>query len=215
MIGEFLSKGLSFEYKNSGTIKIPYGTVIVNEGLAGVLTNVLEVNEVGNVQLEGEFVFVIPGNEYAVNDKIFVDIDGNIAQSGYLLGYVIAVDADFVSVKLGQTNNIIGLVEDFIKDFITPPVEVSDSETTAVTLEEAKANTIYIYGTLESLVITAVEVSNLETKIYFGTDADFAYATDLTLPATLKTIGTVQPAASKNYVMTILNNIAKLEEITG
>lgn len=83
---------------------------------------------------------------------------------------------------------------------------ITDNTSTSITLAEAKGGTIYKYGTLTNLTVTAVEQSDQETVIYFKAGATIT----ATFPNTLKWINdnTFAPEANTDYVISIVNNIA-------
>lgn len=87
---------------------------------------------------------------------------------------------------------------------LAAPAEITDLTSTSITLANAAANTVYKYGTLTSLTITANDTSNLETLIYFTAGTGIT----VSLPNTLKTIGDINFGAGNDYVISILNNIA-------
>ena len=86
---------------------------------------------------------------------------------------------------------------------VVAPAEVTDLTSTSITLANAAANTVYKYGTLTSLTITANDTSNLETVIYFTAGTGIT----VNLPNTLETIGTPSFGAGNKYILSILNNI--------
>lgn len=94
-------------------------------------------------------------------------------------------------------------------DALIEPAEVTDLASTSITLANAAANTVYKYGTLTSLTITANDTSNLETLIYFTAGNSIT----VSLPQTLKTIGDISFDANTAYVLSIQNNIAVLGTI--
>lgn len=86
---------------------------------------------------------------------------------------------------------------------VVAPAEVTDLTSTSITLANAAANTVYKYGTLTSLTITANDTSNLETVIYFTAGTGIT----VNLPNTLETIGTPSFGAGNKYILSIQNNI--------
>lgn len=86
---------------------------------------------------------------------------------------------------------------------VVAPAEVTDLTSTSITLANAAANTVYKYGTLTSLTITANDTSNLEIVIYFTAGTGIT----VNLPNTLETIGTPSFGAGNKYVLSIQNNI--------
>ena len=89
---------------------------------------------------------------------------------------------------------------------VVAPAEVTDLTSTSITLANAAANTVYKYGTLTSLTVSANDTSNLETLIYFTAGAGIT----VSLPNTLETIGDMNFGAGNKYVISILNNVAVL-----
>lgn len=76
---------------------------------------------------------------------------------------------------------------------------------------ELAANTVYTCTDVDSLTITSVPVSNLETIVYFTTSASF---TSVTLPANQAVIGDLPTwEASKSYVMSFQNGILVAAEV--
>lgn len=104
-------------------------------------------------------------------------------------------------VAISQIYNYLG-----ISNTVKNPIIVEDLTSTSITLAEAKANTIYKYGTLTNLTITANETSDQEIVIYFTTGATILAS----FPNTLKWIGdnTLEPEINTSYVISIINNIA-------
>lgn len=87
--------------------------------------------------------------------------------------------------------------------------EVIDSSTAAIVIAKVKNNTVYKYGIIDSLAITAVEVSNRKSIIYFSTSASF---TAFTPPASQAFIGSSSVVGSKNYKIEIENGIMEVKE---
>lgn len=104
-------------------------------------------------------------------------------------------------VAISQIYNYLG-----ISNTVKNPIIVEDLISTSITLAEAKANTIYKYGTLTNLTITANETSDQETVIYFTTGATISCS----FPNSLKWISdnTLEPEINTSYVISIINNIA-------
>lgn len=82
---------------------------------------------------------------------------------------------------------------------------ISDSTSTSITLANAKGGTIYKYGTLTSLTVTAVEQSDNETVIYFTAGNSITAS----FPNTLQWVNDTpfEPEANTKYVISIVNNI--------
>lgn len=91
-------------------------------------------------------------------------------------------------------------------DALIESAEVTDLSSTSITLTNAAANTVYKYGTLTSLTITANDTSNLETIIYFTAGATCT----VSFPNTLQWVNEdiLSPDANTKYVISIVNNIA-------
>ena len=130
--------------------------------------------------------------------------DKQLALKTYNIGGETSAD----SVSFDNTNttnitstNVQGALEQV--DGLIAPQVITDTTSTTITLAEAKANTIYQYGTLTSLTITANETSYAETLIYFTAGNTI----NVSLPNTLKTIGDISFDANTQYVMSIVNNI--------
>lgn len=104
-------------------------------------------------------------------------------------------------VAISQIYNYLG-----ISNTVKNPIIVEDLTSTSITLAEAKANTIYKYGTLTNLTITANETSDQETVIYFTSGATITTS----FPNTLKWFNDSPLEAEINtgYVISIVNNIA-------
>lgn len=86
----------------------------------------------------------------------------------------------------------------------------TDSVSTSVTIANLIENNRYVYTQpLTSLTITAIVDSNLESDIQFSTAAG---GCTFTYPGTLKWIGSDVIEPSKNYILSIKNNIAVLGE---
>lgn len=89
---------------------------------------------------------------------------------------------------------------------------VADTSSTSATITSVAGNTRYTFSeALTALTLTAVVDSNLESEIQFTTDAG---GCTLTVPNTLKWIGSNTISASKEYIISIKNNIAVLGEIS-
>lgn len=87
--------------------------------------------------------------------------------------------------------------------------EVTDLVTTAITIAKVAKNTVYKYGTIDSLTIAAVEVSNRKSIIYFSTSASF---TTFTAPTGQAFVGSSSVVAKKNYKIEIENGIMEVKE---
>lgn len=79
---------------------------------------------------------------------------------------------------------------------------VTDTSSTSITLANADANTVYHYGTLDSLTITAADTSDLETVIWFTPSANL---TGITIPETLQPLNEFNPVTGKLSCLSILN----------
>lgn len=125
---------------------------------------------------------------------------------------VVAVEYNQIAGSLMSLVNGAGLTPDASDNdqilnavkTLAAPTEITDLASTSITLANAAANTVYKYGTLTSLTITANDTSNLETLIYFTAGTGIT----VSLPNTLKTIGDINFSAGNEYVISILNNIA-------
>lgn len=88
---------------------------------------------------------------------------------------------------------------------------VADTSSTSATITSVASNTRYTFSQpLTALTLTAVVDSNLESEIQFTSDAG---GCTLTVPNTLKWIGSHTINASKEYIISIKNNVAVLGEI--
>lgn len=79
---------------------------------------------------------------------------------------------------------------------------VTDTSSTSITLANADANTVYHYGTLDSLTITAADTSDLETIIWFTPSVNL---TGITIPETLQPLNEFNPVTGKLACLSILN----------
>lgn len=87
--------------------------------------------------------------------------------------------------------------------------ETTDLVTAVITIAKVVKNTVYKYGTIDSLTITAVEVSNRKSIIWFSTSASF---TAFTPPTAQAFIGSGSVVAEKNYKIEIENGIMEVKE---
>ena len=90
--------------------------------------------------------------------------------------------------------------------FVKKPKVVEDLTSTSITLNKAKANTIYKYGTLTSLTVSDNETSDEEIVIYFTSGNSITTS----FPNTLNWVNDneLTPETNTNYVISIVNNIA-------
>ena len=90
--------------------------------------------------------------------------------------------------------------------YVKKPTVVEDLESTSITLNHAKENTIYKYGTLNSLTVSANDTSDEEILIYFTAGATITTS----FPNTLQWVNDMPLEAEANtkYVISIVNNIA-------
>ena len=91
-----------------------------------------------------------------------------------------------------------------VADTLYAPIRksVTDTSSTTITLANADANTVYHYGTLDSLTITAADVSDLETVIWFTPSANL---TNIVIPDTIKPMNEFKPVSGKLCCVSILN----------
>ena len=91
-----------------------------------------------------------------------------------------------------------------VADTLYAPIRksVTDTSSTTITLANADANTVYHYGTLDSLTITAADVSDLETVIWFTPSANL---TNIVIPDTIKPMNEFKPISGKLCCVSILN----------
>lgn len=87
---------------------------------------------------------------------------------------------------------------------------VTDTSSTSITLANANANTVYHYGTLDSLTITAADTSDLETIIWFTPSASL---TGITIPDTLQPMNEFSPVAGKLVRLSILNGTIEYRSV--
>lgn len=90
--------------------------------------------------------------------------------------------------------------------YVKEPTIVEDLTSTTITLDKAEKNTIYKYGTLTSLTVSANDTSDEEIIIYFTAGNTITTS----FPNTLKWVNDdeLSPDANTNYVISIINNIA-------
>ena len=93
------------------------------------------------------------------------------------------------------------------KPEIAPVRDTGSSSTIAV-----QENTVYVRGTLSSLTLSSIAVSDRESLIYFKTYSGDSFS--LSLPAGTKYIGTIVFSPSTQYVISILNGIVVMGEIS-
>lgn len=147
------------------------------------------------------------------------DADVSTAIGGYALGAVLWYPDGNYFVKSLKANNTDNFVSDPSKidgvswQIVSKPMPavVTDLTSTSITLDEAKANTVYEYGTLTSLTITANETSPFETIIHFTAGNSIT----VNLPATLKTIGIVDFVSDTEYLLSIQDNILVVGEVNS
>ena len=125
---------------------------------------------------------------------------GNVWLKISSLGQEVKMITVFNNVYLGQAKP-----EQVGGHFVKKPTVVEDLTSTSITVS-AKANTIYKYGTLSSLNITANETSDEEILIYFTSGASCT----VSFPNTLQWVNedVLEPEANTKYVISIINNIA-------
>lgn len=90
--------------------------------------------------------------------------------------------------------------------YVEQPTIVEDLTSSSITLDKAEKNTIYKYGTLTSLTVSANDISDEEIIIYFTAGNTITTS----FPNTLKWVNDdeLSPDANTNYVISIINNIA-------
>lgn len=93
------------------------------------------------------------------------------------------------------------------KPEIAPVRDTGSSSTIAV-----QENTVYVRGTLSSLTLSSIAVSDKESLIYFTTywGDDFSFS----LPSGTKYIGVLTFSPSTQYVISILNGIVVMGEVS-
>lgn len=147
------------------------------------------------------------------------DSDVSTAIGGYAAGAVLWYETGRFFVMSLKNNNTDNFVSDPTKidgvswQQISRPVQtvVTDLTSTSITLDNAAANTIYQYGTLTSLTITANDTSNLETMIYFTAGNSIT----VSFPQTLKSIGYVGFMPNTQYILSIQDNILIVGEVNN
>lgn len=89
---------------------------------------------------------------------------------------------------------------------VKKPKVVEDLTSTSITLDKAKANYIYKYGTLTSLTVSDNDISDEETIIYFRSGNSITTS----FPNTLNWVNENELSAdpNTNYIISIVNNIA-------
>jgi hypothetical protein len=99
-----------------------------------------------------------------------------------------------------------------LNDNGTNPILVSsvtDTVNVDVLISKVFENTVIKYGTIDSLEITSVEVSDRQSIIYFSTSASF---TTFTPPTAQAFIGSGSVVAEKSYKIIIENGIMQVLE---
>lgn len=127
------------------------------------------------------------------------------AQEGTVVKDGGAIDATSVIETASGKQKVVKIYDIGGGGSVKKPTIVSDDTSTSISLTQAKANTIYKYGTLTNLTITAVEQSDEEIIIYFTAGATIT----ATLPNTLQWVNDnpFAPEANTKYVISIVNNI--------
>lgn len=93
------------------------------------------------------------------------------------------------------------------KPEIAPVRDTGSSSTIAV-----QENTVYVRGTLSSLTLSSITVSDKESLIYFTTYSGNSFS--LSLPTGTKYIGAFSFSPSTQYVISILNGIVVMGEVS-
>lgn len=88
--------------------------------------------------------------------------------------------------------------------FIPIQNSITDTTSSTITIDKTQPNTTYHFGTITSLTITSVTVSDYQTNIFFTAGNSIT----VNLPASLKIMGNMQFLANTQYVISILNNVA-------
>ena len=102
-----------------------------------------------------------------------------------------------------------GTVSDDVLPKIAPMKKVVDNSSTSLTIY-AMANTTHVYQKpLTRLYISTVDVSVQETTIYFTAGSSIT----VTLPASVKTIGSMSFEPNKSYVISIKDGVAVSAEV--
>ena len=90
---------------------------------------------------------------------------------------------------------------------VSPTRDTSSSSSISV-----KGNTVYSRGVLSSLTLSAIEISDQESLIYFTTYTGSNFS--LSLPTGTKYIGVLTFSPSTQYVISILNGIVVMGEVS-
>ena len=127
------------------------------------------------------------------------------AQEGTVVKDGGAIDATSVIETESGKQKVVKIYDIGGGGSVKKPTIVSDDTSTSISLAQAKANTIYKYGTLTNLTITAVEQADEEIIIYFTAGATITAS----LPNTLQWVNDnpFAPEANTKYVISIVNNI--------
>ena len=127
------------------------------------------------------------------------------AQEGTVVKDGGAIDATSVIETASGKQKVVKIYDIGGGGSVKKPTIVSDDTSASISLAQAKANTIYKYGTLTNLTITEVEQADEEIIIYFTAGATITAS----LPNTLQWVNDnpFEPEANTKYVISIVNNI--------
>lgn len=117
------------------------------------------------------------------------------------------VAAAIAAIPNADWNATSGKAQILNKPEIAPARDTGSSSTIAV-----QENTVYVRGELSSLTLSSIAVSDRESLIYFTTSASTNFP--LSLPAGTKYIGALTFAPSTQYVISILNGIVVMGEVS-
>lgn len=129
------------------------------------------------------------------------------AQSGTVIQDGGAIDATSVIQTENGPQKVVKVMDvNGGGSYVEKPTVVEDLTSTSITLAKAEKNTIYKYGTLTNLTVSANDTSDEETLIYFTAGNTIT----VSFPNTLNWVNDdeLTPEANTNYVISIVNNIA-------
>ena len=178
-------------------------------------TNIKTINNTsllgsGNIDIQGGGSVDIDGSSITTNSDDEIQTVGVIdSNSGNTNKMWTGTLQEYNAIQNKDPDTYYYITDDETTNMYRPHVEVITSSDTSYTIDTLTANKAYKLGELTALTVTACEMFDEETVIYFSSGST---ATVLSLPNDVVQIGDTTIAANKSYIIAILNKIAAIKE---
>lgn len=184
-----------------------YAPISLNETVSSLQSTINTKANSADVytKTDADAKFALLSSVNTINTYMPEDVsDSNKLVDANTMSVALEAKADTSSLGTMASKNASDYSTTQEADSLYSPIEknVTDASSTSIVIENVEPNTVYHYGTIDSLSITAVSVSDLESIIWFTPSENL---TGVTIPETLQPINEFNPVTGKLACLSILN----------